>query len=51
MVYSPSYILPIQGLQRLEKFMDEYVGGISAHYTRCSARKRVGLVNTMVATT
>jgi adenylylsulfate reductase subunit A len=29
---SPSYILPIQGLQRLEKIMDEYVGGISAHY-------------------
>ncbi len=30
---SPSYILPIQGLQRLEKIMDEYVGGISSHYT------------------
>ena len=30
---SPSYILPIHGLQRLEKLMDEYVGGISAHYT------------------
>ena len=30
---SPSYILPINGLQRLEKLMDEYVGGISAHYT------------------
>jgi adenylylsulfate reductase subunit A len=30
---SPSYILPIHGLQRLEKIMDEYVGGISAHYT------------------
>ena len=29
---SPSYILPIQGLQRLEKIMDEYVGGISSHY-------------------
>ena len=29
---SPSYILPIHGLQRLEKIMDEYVGGISAHY-------------------
>ncbi len=29
---SPSYLLPIQGLQRLEKIMDEYVGGISAHY-------------------
>src|SRR3546814_758627 len=30
---SPSYILPSHGLQRLEKIMDEYVGGISAHYT------------------
>jgi adenylylsulfate reductase subunit A len=29
---SPSYVLPIQGLQRLEKIMDEYVGGISSHY-------------------
>jgi len=29
---SPSYILPIHGLQRLEKIMDEYVGGISSHY-------------------
>jgi len=30
---SPSYLLPMQGLQRLEKLMDEYVGGISSHYT------------------
>jgi adenylylsulfate reductase subunit A len=30
---SPSYLLPIHGLQRLEKIMDEYVGGIGAHYT------------------
>ncbi|MDX1527443.1 MAG: adenylylsulfate reductase subunit alpha, partial [Gammaproteobacteria bacterium] len=29
---SPSYILPINGLQRLEKLMDEYVGGISVNY-------------------
>lgn len=29
---SPSYLLPIQGLQRLEKIMGEYVGGISSHY-------------------
>ncbi|MGK2924415.1 MAG: adenylyl-sulfate reductase subunit alpha [Lysobacterales bacterium] len=29
---SPSYLLPIQGLQRLEKVMDEYVGGISVNY-------------------
>src|ERR1041384_5612945 len=30
---SPSYLLPIHGLQRLEKLMDEYVGGIGANYT------------------
>jgi adenylylsulfate reductase subunit A len=30
---SPSYLLPLHGLQRLEKIMDEYVGGISANYT------------------
>jgi adenylylsulfate reductase subunit A len=30
---SPSYLLPLHGLQRLEKIMDEYVGGISSHYT------------------
>src|SRR5260370_36755638 len=29
---SPSYLLPIHGLQRLEQIMDEYVGGISTHY-------------------
>ncbi|MEW5786480.1 MAG: adenylyl-sulfate reductase subunit alpha [Pseudomonadota bacterium] len=29
---SPSYISPLQGLQRLEKLMDEYVGGISTYY-------------------
>ncbi|MEK6551469.1 MAG: adenylyl-sulfate reductase subunit alpha [Pseudomonadota bacterium] len=29
---SPSYISPLQGLQRLEKIMDEYVGGISTFY-------------------
>ena len=29
---SPSYILPLSGLQRLEKIMDEYVGGISSNY-------------------
>ena len=29
---SPSYLLPIHGLQRLQKIMDEYVGGISALY-------------------
>ena len=29
---SPSYILPIHGLQRLQKIMDEYVGGITTNY-------------------
>jgi adenylylsulfate reductase subunit A len=29
---SPHYILPIHALQRLEKIMDEYVGGISVNY-------------------
>ena len=29
---SPSYILPIQGLQRLQQIMDEYVGGIGTNY-------------------
>ena len=29
---SPHYITPLQGLQRLEKLMDEYVGGISTFY-------------------
>ena len=29
---SPSYLLPMHGLQRLEKIMDEYVGGTSTNY-------------------
>jgi adenylylsulfate reductase subunit A len=29
---SPSYLLPLHGLQRLEQIMDEYVGGIGANY-------------------
>ena len=29
---SPSYISPLQGLQRLQKIMDEYVGGTSTYY-------------------
>src|SRR5260370_38167383 len=29
---SPSYLLPIHGLQRLEKIMDEYAGGIGTNY-------------------
>jgi adenylylsulfate reductase subunit A len=40
---SPSYILPLHGLQRLEKIMDEYVGGISSHYTTNSVLLDRGL--------
>jgi len=29
---SPSFILPIQGLQRLQQIMDEYCGGITVNY-------------------
>ena len=29
---APGYINPFQGLQRLEKIMDEYVGGYSMFY-------------------
>lgn len=29
---APGYISPLQGLQRLEKIMDEYVGGVSTFY-------------------
>ncbi len=40
---SPSYLLPIHGLQRLEKIMDEYVGGISANYVTNSMLLERGL--------
>ncbi len=40
---SPSYLLPIQGLQRLEKIMDEYVGGISSNYVTNSMLLERGL--------
>ena len=29
---SPNYLLPLHGLQRLEKLMDEYVGGYTTYY-------------------
>ena len=29
---SPDYLLPIQGLQRLQKIMDDYAGGIGTNY-------------------
>ncbi len=30
---NPSYLLPVDGLYRLEKTMDEYAGGVGADYT------------------
>jgi adenylylsulfate reductase subunit A len=46
---SPSYLLPIQGLHRLEKAMDEYVGGISANYMTNDKMlaRGIELLNTM----
>jgi adenylylsulfate reductase subunit A len=40
---SPSYLLPIHGLQRLEKIMDEYVGGIGSNYVTNSMLLERGL--------
>ncbi len=40
---SPHYILPIHGLQRLEKIMDEYVGGISVNYMTNEPLLKMGL--------
>jgi adenylylsulfate reductase subunit A len=40
---SPSYILPIHGLQRLEKIMDEYVGGIGVNYMTNEPLLKFGL--------
>jgi len=40
---SPSYILPIHGLQRLEKIMDEYVGGIGVNYMTNEPLLKIGL--------
>lgn len=40
---SPSYLLPIHGLQRLEKIMDEYVGGISVNYMTNEPLLKFGL--------
>jgi adenylylsulfate reductase subunit A len=34
---APGYIDPLQGLQRLEKLMDEYVGGYSMYYVTSEA--------------
>ena len=40
---SPHYILPLHGLQRLEKIMDEYVGGISVNYMTNEPLLKYGL--------
>jgi len=40
---APSYISPLQGLQRLEKLMDEYVGGISTFYVTSEPMLNRGL--------
>ena len=40
---SPSYLSPLQGLQRLEKLMDEYAGGISTFYMTSEPMLRRGL--------
>ncbi|MGA7800000.1 MAG: adenylyl-sulfate reductase subunit alpha [Gammaproteobacteria bacterium] len=40
---SPSYLLPIHGLQRLEKIMDEYVGGIGVNYMTNEPLLKFGL--------
>ena len=40
---SPHYILPLHGLQRLEKIMDEYVGGISVNYMTNEPLLKMGL--------
>ncbi len=40
---APSYISPLQGLQRLEKLMDEYVGGISTFYMTSEPMLKRGL--------
>jgi adenylylsulfate reductase subunit A len=40
---SPSYILPIHGLQRLEKIMDEYAGGIGVNYMTNEPLLKMGL--------
>jgi adenylylsulfate reductase subunit A len=40
---SPSYLLPLHGLQRLEKLMDEYVGGYSIFYVTSKPMLERGL--------
>jgi len=40
---APSYLLPLHGLQRLEKIMDEYVGGYSMFYATTEPQLNRGL--------
>lgn len=40
---APGFITPLQGLQRLEKLMDEYVGGISTFYMTSAPMLERGL--------
>ncbi|MBT9540613.1 adenylyl-sulfate reductase subunit alpha [Thiobacillus sp.] len=40
---APSYLTPLQGLQRLEKLMDEYAGGISTFYVTSEPMLKRGL--------
>lgn len=40
---SPSYILPMPGLQRLQKLMDEYAGGVTVSYMTNDKLLNIGL--------
>ncbi|NYT52591.1 MAG: adenylyl-sulfate reductase subunit alpha [Candidatus Vesicomyosocius endoextente] len=40
---SPSYILPMSGLQRLQKIMDEYCGGVTVSYVTNDKLLNIGL--------
>ena len=40
---SPNYILPIHGLHRLEKIMDEYFGGVGTNYMTNGMLLNIGL--------
>ena len=40
---SPSYILPMPGLQRLQKLMDEYAGGVTVSYMTNDKLLNMGL--------
>jgi len=40
---SPSYILPMSGLQRLQKIMDEYCGGVTVSYVTKDKLLNIGL--------